>query len=99
MEVKSKIYDSQGEHDNDIQFDDPKEDFNENEESYKEEKLGIQTTENDISSKDQTESDQEDQPPNAALKDEQSERNDIDMVVHEGVRKEKINLDAEESEE
>merc|ERR1711922_23724 len=48
--VKSKIYDSQGEHDNDIQFDDPKEDFNEKEESYKEEKFGIQKAENDISS-------------------------------------------------
>merc|ERR1712200_225309 len=43
--VKSKIYDSQGEHDNDIQFDDPKEDFNEKEESYKEEKFDIQKAE------------------------------------------------------
>merc|ERR1712168_466079 len=61
--------------------------------------LASKKTENDISSKDHTESDQKDQPPNAALKDEQSERNDIDMVVPEGVRKEKINLDAVESEE
>merc|ERR1711988_1332703 len=97
--VKSKIYDSHGEQDNDIQFDDPKEDFNEKEESYKEEKLGIQKAENDISSKDHTESDQEDQPPNAALRGEQSEKNDIDMVVPEGVKKEKMNLAAEELEE